>query len=155
MRRTVAQLDVGLIYEEPSHQFGRTWVMLTNTEQGEVSVTGYLKVTLTVLGQVPRTHARPPCGALRVGGRMEGGGGAEVLTPSSRSMGVAPPTVTQGDEARIPIPREDEDDNIVAGILRPTGAELETVDMAIRVYHATDVPQSAWRPRRRASLARA
>ena len=83
------------------------------------------------------------------------GGGAEVLTPSSRSMGVAPPTVTQGDEARIPIPREDEDDNIVAGILRPTGAELETVDMAIRVYHATDVPQSAWRPRRRASLARA
>ena len=48
----------------------------------------------------------------------------------------------QGDDAKVPIPRDDEDDDIANGVLRPTGAELETVDLAVRVYRATDVPQS-------------
>ena len=46
------QLDVGLVYEEANHQFPRTWLMVTNSENGEANVTGYLKVTMTVLGPV-------------------------------------------------------------------------------------------------------
>lgn len=43
-------MDIGLVHDQDNHQFGRTWVMLTNED---TSVMGYLKISLTVLGAVP------------------------------------------------------------------------------------------------------
>jgi len=49
-------LDIGFIYEQPKHQFGRTWLMLTNKD---TAVMGYLKVSVTVLGPVREPFSFP------------------------------------------------------------------------------------------------
>lgn len=64
----------------------------------------------------------------------------------SAVMGYIKATLTvlgPGDEAVIPDAKDDEDEDIENKLLRPMGAELETVDLTVKLYSAEDVPQSA------------
>lgn len=45
------KLDIGLIHQQEQHTFTRKWLMLSNPKEPSAGVKGYLKISVSVLGQ--------------------------------------------------------------------------------------------------------